>query len=110
MTRIIPALMMIYIGTLAAIPWAPRLYGWYADDVGVRVPALAPMSSAPRLVKNSQTNPPANKPIAQSDINRAHGYVVAMMAAFVPYSLVIAVSPSYAKRWVLVKQALRALA
>ena len=101
---------MIYIGTLAAIPWAPRIYGWYADDVGVRVLALAPMSNAPRLGRNLLVGPLKDKPIAPSDLNRAHSCGVAIVVAFVPYFLAVALTPNCVKPWVLAKHTLRSLA
>ena len=110
MTRIIPALIMIFMGTLAALPWAPRLYGWYPDDVGVRVLAPAPMSSAPGLVRNLLVGPLKDKPIAPSDFNRARSFGVATVAAFMPYFLAVAFTPNYVKPWVLAKQTLRSLA
>jgi hypothetical protein len=110
MMRAIPALTAVFMGMLGVIPWAPRELGWYAADIGVRMPAMAPMISRPQLAKNPNAWPIADKPVAASDLNRAHGYVVAMIVAFLPYVSAVALSPHSYKPWVFAKHALRAIA
>ena len=109
MMRAIPAVIVVFMGMLAAIPWAPRELGWYAVDAGLRMPAIAPMHRAPQLVKNPATRLIAVEPVNASDLNRAHGYVIAMIVAFLPYAVAVALSPNSYKPWVLAKDALRAL-
>ena len=110
MARVIPALIMLFMGMLSAIPWAPRELGWYAADVGLRMPALAPMPRTPQLVKNPESGLIAYKPIDASNLNRAHGHVIAMIVAFLLYALAVALAPNAYKPWELVKDALRVLA
>lgn len=109
MMRAIPTLIVVFMGMLAAIPWAPRELGWYAADVGLRMPVLAPMTRMPQLVKNPAAGLIADKPIDASNLNRAHGYVIAMIVAFLPYALAITLAPNAYKPWELAKHALRAL-
>ena len=110
MIRTVPALIAVFMGMLAAIPWVPRELGWYAADVGLRMPALAPMTRFPQWVKNPAAAQIADKPIDASNLNRAHGYVIAMIVAFLPYCLAVALAPNSYKPWELAKDALRALA
>lgn len=97
------------MGMLSAIPWAPRELGWYAVDVGLRMPALAPMTRMAQLAKNPPPELVPHKPVDTSNLNRAQGYVIAMMVAFVPYSLTVMLAPNSYRPWELAKEALRAL-
>lgn len=105
MIRVVPALVVVFIGMLAAISWAPRELGWYAADVGLRMPALAPITRMPQLMKNPAAGLIADRPIDASDLNRAHGYVIAMIVAFLPYCLAVALAPNSYKAWELAKDA-----
>jgi hypothetical protein len=107
--RALPVLFTVYMSTLAAIPWAPRDLGWYAADVGLRVSVLAPMSRMQPTVPNAADAPVAEKPVGAANLNRAHGFVVALIVALLPYSLAVALSPGSYKPWDWAKQALRSL-
>lgn len=109
MMRALPALLTAYMCLLSAIPWAPRELGWYAADVGLRMPALAPMTRMPQLANNPEVELIADKPVDASNLNRVHGYVIAMIVAFLPYCVAVALTPNSYKPWDLAKQALRAL-
>jgi hypothetical protein len=109
MMSALPAVLTAYMALLAAIPWAPRELGWYAADMGLRVSVLAPMSRLPRTVPNGADAPVAERPVDAANLNRAHGFVVALIVALLPYWLAVVLSPPAHKPWDLAKQALRSL-
>lgn len=109
MLRLIPALITVYIALLAALPLAPRELGWYATDAGMRLSAMAPLSRCPQLNKNPEDRRTKQGCRSTSDLNRAHGWVMALLVAFVPYAVAVALAPNSYKPWVLMHDAFRSL-
>jgi|JI10StandDraft_1071094.scaffolds.fasta_scaffold1507770_2 hypothetical protein len=108
MLRLIPAIILVFVGMVSMIPWYPRELGWYATDAGIRLPALAPFPVPLPLIEITLLEETVEPPVSASDVNRSRSFVIALVVALIPTLSAIVATEQWRKPWDIFGSALRA--